>query len=41
MRDGEVRYFDHPRFGVIARVTKAATVPDDDLPGADEVAAGR
>jgi hypothetical protein len=23
MRNGEIRYFDHPRFGVIAKVTKA------------------
>jgi hypothetical protein len=22
MRDGEIRYFDHPRFGMLARVTR-------------------
>ena len=41
MRDGEVRYYDHPRFGVIARVTRSAAAADDDVPGTDEVAAGR
>lgn len=27
MRDGDIRYFDHPRFGMLARVTR---VPDDE-----------
>ncbi|HEX7718403.1 MAG TPA: CsiV family protein, partial [Woeseiaceae bacterium] len=25
MRQGEIRYFDHPRFGLIAKVTRAET----------------
>jgi len=32
MRDGEVRYFDHPRFGMLARVTRVA---NDESPTAD------
>ncbi|MGB5164195.1 MAG: CsiV family protein, partial [Woeseiaceae bacterium] len=31
LRNGEVRYFDHPRFGVIAKVSRAEDVPDADL----------
>jgi hypothetical protein len=31
MRDGDIRYFDHPRFGMLARVTR---VPDDGGPSA-------
>lgn len=32
MRDGDVRYFDHPRFGVIARVTRVNTSDPENLP---------
>lgn len=31
LRNGEVRYFDHPRFGVIAKVSRAEDVQDEEL----------
>jgi len=32
IRSSELHYFDHPRFGVIARVTPVSTVPGAELP---------
>ena len=31
MRNNEIRYFDHPKFGVIARVTRVEALVDDEL----------
>ena len=31
MRNAEVRYFDHPKFGVIARVERIEAPAEDDL----------
>jgi Peptidoglycan-binding protein, CsiV len=28
-RSGETRYFDHPKFGVLAKITRAENAPDD------------
>lgn len=39
LRNGEVRYFDHPRFGVIAKVSRAEDLPNPDA-AADELAGG-
>ena len=37
MRSGDIRYFDHPRFGVIAKVTKVEENGDSgDMSGSDE-----
>lgn len=37
MRSGDIRYFDHPRFGVIAKVTKVEENGDNgDMSGSDE-----
>ena len=34
LRSGELRYYDHPRFGLLARVTRVeATGDEDELPG--------
>jgi len=33
LKNGEVRYFDHPRFGVIAKVSRAEDVPDEETAG--------
>jgi hypothetical protein len=29
-RHGELRYFDHPKFGVLAKITRADNAPGDD-----------
>ncbi len=29
-RSGELRYFDHPKFGVLARITRADVAPATD-----------
>ena len=34
-KNGETRYFDHPRFGVIARVTRVEPPEEDDAESAD------
>lgn len=36
MRDGDVRYYDHPRFGVIARLTEVPEEPADTAPRAGD-----
>jgi len=38
IRSSELHYFDHPRFGVIARVTPVETVPEPVADGMDEQA---
>src|SRR5690606_11902790 len=32
LRDGEIRYYDHPRFGVIAKLTRVQEPPASPLP---------
>lgn len=35
MHDGDIRYFDHPRFGMLARVTPVEEAQEDAAPPAD------
>jgi len=37
-RNGEIRYFDHPKFGVLARITRVEE-PEEDLEGEQETGA--
>jgi hypothetical protein len=30
VKNGEIRYFDHPKFGVIAKVTRVEVAEDSD-----------
>ena len=30
MRNGELRYFDHPKFGVLAKITRIETEEEED-----------
>ena len=40
MRNNEVRYFDHPKFGVIARITRIEEEEPESLDTTDDLLPG-
>jgi hypothetical protein len=40
MKTGDLRYFDHPRFGVVARVTRPDVNPDSTATTEEDVIGG-